>query len=311
MDTKDMKVLEPWPLFGPGAETFPGSDERPEGTICVDWPGKKDNQMIDVLPNVVYQSLSGEDQHFHLIRPIDPMAMFMPDAPKPKLPLVVYVPGSAWHRQNIWMGLDRACYFASKGYAFAIVEYRPVEVAIYPAQVRDAEAATRFLLDHAEEYGIDPDRVAFWGDSSGGHTVVCLAVEKPEMAKCVVDWFGPTDIGAMSYYPSALPHYGSDTPEALLIGGKDVLEYPELAQTANPINGITPEKDLPPFLIMHGAMDNIVPFNQSVRLYEKLKACGKEATFYRLENAGHGVGGFSSDEALETSFRFIAEHLKG
>jgi hypothetical protein len=64
-------------------------------------------------------------------------------------------------------------------------------------------------------------------------------------------------------------------------------------------------------LIMHSSMDNIVPFNQSVLLYEKLRACGKEAVFYRLEGAGHGTGGFTSEEAIRTVFAWVKGRMQG
>jgi acetyl esterase/lipase len=239
------------------------------------------------------------------------MAMFaMLGAPAPKYPLVVYIPGSAWHRQNVWMSLDKARYFAARGYAFAIAEYRPTDIgATYPAQVEDAKAAIRFLKDHADEYGVDANKVAVWGDSSGGHTAASIGITAPEMAQCVVDWFGPTEISVMNCYPSTMDHYGPDSPQGMLIGGKAVLENPELAQAVNPNTYISADKPVPPMLIMHGSKDMLVPFNQSVRLYEKLKECGKDAMFYRLEGGGHGSGGFESDEAYRLVLEFIGSHL--
>ena len=300
------KVLEPWPMFGPGSEDFPESRENPEGTVCVTWQGRMEEGPVDVYPNLVYQALSGEEQHIQLFVP---MAMPMPGFPVSKHPLVVYVPGSAWHRQNVWLGLDKARYFAARGFAFAMVEYRPSDIAPFPAQIEDAEAAVRFLLENAEKYQIDGSKVALWGDSSGGHTVVSLAVRFPDLASCVVDWFGPTDIAEMSYYPSAMDHHGADSPEGFLIGRKDVLENPELARQTSPLTGITPEGKLPPMLVMHGSMDNVVPFNQSVLLVEKLRSCGKAVDFYRLEGAGHGTCGFTSEEALRTTLEWIKGRL--
>ena len=131
-------------MFGPGSESFPESQERPEGTVSVRWQGSEDALPVDVIPNLVYQALSGEEQRIQLFLP---MAMPLPGAPAEKRPLVVYVPGSAWHRQNVWMGLDKARYFAARGFAFAIVEYRPSELSPFPAQIEDAGAAVRFLLE--------------------------------------------------------------------------------------------------------------------------------------------------------------------
>ena len=306
MDRRE--ILEPFPMFGPGSELFPDSEERPEGVRSVTWRASGSEYMIDLRPNLVYQSLSGEDQHLQLFLPAE--MEFLPVVPVDRYPLMVYVPGSAWHRQNPWIGLERASYFASRGFVFAIVEYRPSEIAPFPAQIRDAEAALRFLLARAEEYRIDTGRVALWGDSSGAHTVVSLAVEKPETAKCVVDWYGPMDIEMMNYYPSGMDHHGPDCPEGYLIGQVDVLENRELAQQTNPLHRITPGSPLPPFLILHGSMDRVVPFNQSVRLYEKLRECGKAVDFYRVEGSGHGIDGFSSQEALETTFAWVRDHLR-
>ena len=304
---QELKLIEPYPFFGPGSELFPDSPEKPEGTISVTWQDRTDGAMINVSADVVYQSLSGEDQHMHIFTPMDMFAM--PGTAPKKYPLLVYVPGSAWHRQNLWMGLDKARFFASKGYAVAIVEYRPSDIAPYPAQIEDAKAAIRYLKEHAQQYSIDTDRIGLWGDSSGGHTVVSVAVTEPELAKCVVDWFGPTDIALMNYYPSAMDHHGADSPEGFLLGKVEVFDNLELAQKVNPINYLSAEKALPPFLIMHGSMDNVVPFNQSVRLYEKLMKLGKNATFYRLEGAGHGTGGFNSDECFNVVLEWLTEHL--
>ncbi len=297
-------------MFGPGSESFPESQERPEGTVSVRWQGSEDALPVDVVPNLVYQALSGEEQRIQLFLPMPmPLSAPLPGAPAEKRPLVVYVPGSAWHRQNVWMGLDKARYFAARGFAFAIVEYRPSELSPFPAQIEDAGAAVRFLLERSEEYRLDGSRLVLWGDSSGAHTVVSLAVRFPELARCVVDWFGPMDIIDMNYYPSGMDHHGPDSPEGFLIGRKDVLENPELARRTSPLTGISPERKLPPMLVMHGSMDNVVPFHQSVLLVEKLRSCGQAADFYRLEGSGHGTGGFTSEEALQTTLEWVKARL--
>jgi acetyl esterase/lipase len=266
--------------------------------------------MVDVKANVVYQSLSGEDQHLQIFTPMPIFAPPDTPAPAPRYPLVVYIPGSAWHRQNVWMGLDKAQYFAERGFAFVIVEYRPTDIgAVYPAQIEDTKAAIRFLKEHSPEYGLDPDNIAVWGDSSGGHTAAIIGITEPDIVKCVVDWFGPTDISVVNCYPTAMDHHGADSPEGMLIGGKNVLENPELAQKANPLNYVSSDKPVPPTLIMHGSKDMFVPFNQSVRLYEKLKELGKDVTFYRLESGGHGSGGFLSHEAYGLVLEFIKKYL--
>lgn len=301
--------------------SFPASQEAPEGMQTV---RLTDNSfpLIDVRPGLIYQSLSGEDQHIHLFLPTRPFPVPGAVTPEPCDPLIIYVPGSAWMRQAPWMGLSKAVDTVRRGYAFAIVEYRPSEVACFPAHVEDAKSAIRYLRLHAREFGVDPERFALWGDSSGGHTVTMAAVtgdtqldggQNPGASlavRCVVDWFGPTDIGEMHKYPSAMDHLSAGSPEGMLLGGKAILDAPEAVQAANPIHYLTRDTSLPPFLIMHGDKDNVVPFNQSVLLYQALRAAGKDVTFFKLAGAGHGVGGFASSEANGMALDFIAQHMK-
>ena len=68
------------------------------------------------------------------------------------------------------------------------------------------------------------------------------------------------------------------------------------------------EKELPPILIMHGDEDGMVPFNQSVQIYEALKAAGKDAELYKVLGAGHGIEFFSGD-VMEVVFSFLARNL--
>ena len=313
---KKFKLLEPYPMLG--GPPFPESDEFPDGVIPVKWndvPAPR----ADVTANVVYQELSGEKQHLQIFTPMPLLGE--PEIPPWKYPLIVYVPGSAWHRQQVWKGLGRALAAAGQGYAFAIVEYRASDIAPFPAQVEDAKSAVRYLRAHADEYNIDKSKIAIWGDSSGGHTSAFVGItgdtelvgeQNPgESCKvnCVIDWFGPTDISMMNYYPTAMNHHNEDSPEGFLLGRKNVFKNPEFAQAANPINYILRDKETPPFLMMHGGSDNIVPFNQSVRLYEKLRELGKAVTFYKLEGGGHGTGGFNSPEALEVLFEFVGRNI--
>ncbi len=85
----------------------------------------------------------------------------------------------------------------------------------------------------------------------------------------------------------------ANCPEALLIGGS-VLENKEKAVKASPVTYVS--VDDPPFLIMHGDKDDVVPFNQIVRLFEALKKVGVEVVFVKLKGAGHGGKGFSSPQ---------------
>jgi len=102
-------------------------------------------------------------------------------------------------------------------------------------------------------------------------------------------------------------HDRKNAPEAKLIGGP-VQENREKAARANPITYIT--RDDPPFLIVHGEADSVVPINQSELLASALKAAGVEVDFIRLPGAGHGGGAFQSEETRQRIESFFEKHLK-
>lgn len=302
------------PVFTGPLSDFPSATELPEGATTVELRDTF-GYPVKFLPGVEYACRSGEKQHLHLLLPEDW------DHPDRRFPLVVYIQGSAWHRQNSFEHLAHMIRVCQQGFAVAMAEYRPSQVAPFPAQVQDAKTAIRFLRGRAGEWHIDPDRIGIWGDSSGGHTAVMAGVtgdREPDSAlyreqsagvRCIVDWYGPMDISKMNLVPSTQDHTGPDSPEGYLIGRKNVLENPELAAATVPMNHLRAEVPTPPVLILHGSKDHLVHFSQSCLLYERLRELGKEAEFYKLEGAYHGFGGFHSQEAIAITVEFLKKHL--
>lgn len=163
-----------------------------------------------------------------------------------------------------------------------------------PAQMQDCKTAIRYVRRNAERLGFDPGRIALFGDSAGGHTVLVAgftgdaAPDTPEYAEtsaevsCIVDWYGPTDFVKMNYYPSSQDHNPADCPEGMELGGVSVLENPDRSREASPMTYLSEDRPTPPTLIMHGGRDLLVPFNQSCRLYVTMRALGKDVTFLSL-----------------------------
>ncbi len=108
--------------------------------------------------------------------------------------------------------------------------------------------------------------------------------------------------------PTALPGFPMDcpdAPEAKLIGGP-VQENKDKVQRANPITYVT--KDDPPFLIVHGDKDPLVPHNQSEILLDALKKAGVEAILYTVPGGGHG--GFRDPQVDVLVTEFFRQHLR-
>ena len=234
------------------------------------------------------------------------------------LPLIINV-----HGGGFMMG-DKAdmvpLEYLAQGYAVASINYRLSGDALFPAQIEDCKAAVRWLRAHANTYGLDPDRFAAWGASAGGHLVAMLGttagmrdfdtgelLDVSSRVQAVVDYFGPTDFLQMDTHrlASGMVHDPADSPESMLVGGA-IQENRAKVARANPIAYVT--RDAPPFLIVHGDSDPLVPHHQSELLAAALTQAGVSVTFYTVKGGGHG--GFSDPRVAELTVEFLATHLK-
>jgi acetyl esterase/lipase len=238
------------------------------------------------------------------------------------LPLIAYIHGGAWLGGDKRGAGGQVVRFAASGeYVAASIGYRLSGDAVWPAQIHDCKAAIRWLRANASEYGIDPERIGVMGSSAGGHLVAMLgtsggvtelegdlgdADDQSSRVTCVVDEYGPADMLTIGDFPSQLDHKSANSPESRLIGGA-ILENREAARSASPVAYIS--KDDPPFLIIHGSNDQVVPYHQSVELDEQLTTAGVPTLFITVDGGGHG--GFRSDELSQRVKAFFDLHLLG
>ena len=243
----------------------------------------------------------------NLIRPMDGK----------KHPLVVWLTGGAWREVSKDAHVPETVYLAEAGYTVATVEYRSSGDAVFPAQIEDVKAAIRFLRKNADWLQVDPDHVAVMGESAGGHLAAMAGatsgtglfdvgenLDVSSDVQCAVDWYGPADFTCFALEGSdAFPF----PPEDLLIGGS-ARSNPEKAREASPVSYVS--EKTPPFLILHGTCDQLVPFSQSEALYEKLCRAGVEAELAAIEGAGHGDPVFAGPEVRGEILAFLNRHLK-
>ncbi len=249
--------------------------------------------------------------------------LFLPEQPSEKpRPLMMWIHGGAW------MVGDQAnppvLYLVSQGFAVASIQYRFSSDAIWPAQAHDCKGAIRFLRANAAKYNLDPDHFGVGGDSSGGHLAAFVGTsgDVKEMegnlgdtsvssrVQAVVDWFGPTDFTLMTQQSgpgSMSSHDAPNSPESRLLGGP-VQEKRDLAKTANPLTYV--DQTDPPFLIMHGDNDQLVPLGQSVILAKALIDAGVEVTMRTIHGAGHEGPEFRNAESRRLIEEFLSRTLK-
>ena len=269
---------------------------------------------IEMIRDVVFGKGGERELKLNVIRPKERL-------PEP-MPVVVWIHGGAWMAGSKEGTPTLA--LAQKGYFTVSISYRLSQEAKFPAQIEDCKAAIRWLRAHAKEYGIDPERIGVWGSSAGGHLVALLGTsggvaelegkggweDQSSRVQAVCDFFGPTDFTRMMEGRSTMDHYAANSPESLLIGGP-VLENKDKCAKANPITYVT--ADDPPFLIVHGESDTIVPINSSELLDVALRKAGVDATFVRAKRGGHGFGPNCEPSAQQIDqmvIEFFDKHLK-
>ncbi len=251
--------------------------------------------------------------------------LYLPESGNGPFPLFVWIHGGAWRAGNKDGCPPLRQGFVGQGYAIASLNYRLSQHAPFPAQIEDCKAAIRWLRAHAADYGIDPDRVAVGGSSAGGHLVALVGtsgdvsafdvgayLNESSRVQAVVDYYGPTDFTQMDAHArpdSPIVHDDPASPESILIGGpiQDPANY-EKVQAANPITYVT--DDDPPFLILHGDVDPVVPHHQSELLHAALGNLKLPSHLVTIEGGGHGRG-FPGDKLVPIVSAFLNYHLRG
>ncbi|WP_191089663.1 alpha/beta hydrolase [Nesterenkonia ebinurensis] len=229
------------------------------------------------------------------------------------LPLIIWTSGSAWMGDTGKEGAGNiAEEFTSRGFAVAGVSVRSSSQVQFPGQLHDIRASIRWLRANADEYNIDPDRIAIMGDSSGGWVAAIAATtssidqlgDEPDTegvssaVQASVPFFPPVDLllldeqTAEQHEAYDLPfdpfivHDDPQSPESMLIGCP-IQECPEETERANPVAYVDGTE--PPIHVFHGTHDPLLPPGSSETLFNALVNVGSSATYTLVEEAGHSV----------------------
>ncbi len=265
----------------------------------------------DILPNITYAIANNTELKLDLYLPRDRSA--------PKLTLILFH-GGGWvagqkERNVLWF-----LPYLSMGWAVINVEYRIARNSLAPAAVEDCRCALRWATYNAKQYNLDAAKFVLTGTSAGGHLSLITGMlpahsvfdrqcptndstrwskgTEPEMkVAAIVNWFGITDVADLIDGPNA-KHYAMEWFGSMS-------NRQELARQLSPINYV--RSGLPPIITIHGSEDNIVPYNQAVRLHAALDKAGVPNQLVTIRGAGHG--GFGRQD-LVNSFATIREFLR-
>lgn len=260
--------------------------------------------------NIVYSGATG--QTLTLITPWK-----QEGAAPVKRPLIVFLQGSAWTSPDLNYEIPQLSRYAQKGMVVATITHRDSSKGHpFPAYLQDTKTAIRFLRANDERFDIDPERVAFFGTSSGGNTALLVGLtgddpryktaeyaEYSDAVKTVIACFAPTDIPAMvmDQFEMMAQHPAFQG----LVGTQDAQQ---VARAMSPILEIKEGKSYPPFLLAHGDADELVNYDQSEKMFEALRKAGHRAHLIRVTGAPH-EGSFWTGRLHETMYQFLTETL--
>lgn len=266
---------------------------------------------VRIIANLGYAEESGPQQKLDLYLPFP-----MPAKP---LPVIVYLHGGGWQKGSKADGRRLAFRLVAEGYAVACVDYRLSSEAQFPAQISDCRTAVRWLRDHATRYRLDSSHFGVVGVSAGGYLAALLGTAHGDhlldspgdlsqsiRVQAVCIFFGPIDL--LQLYDYAEKRQTPQADEVVkLLGGNPRLN-PEPARLANPLTYL--QEDAPPFLLVHGLNDTVVPPEQSRLLYDALASRKIPVHLHLIHDAGHTGPAFVAPEINAMMDDFFSRALK-
>jgi acetyl esterase/lipase len=244
---------------------------------------------------------------------------YLPSAPAagPR-PAIVQVHGGGWIvGTRSEQGIPLLNHLSQHGWVGFNIDYRLSPEATFPDHVIDVKRAIAWVREHAEEFGADPDFICLTGGSAGGHLCALAALTPGD--RDLQPGFEDADTSVAA----AVPFYGvydlTDT-EGVYYG--ELLEWalervvfkarledePERFRAASPVWRV--HADAPPFLVLHGERDTLVPVADARRFVAELRAVSHEPVVYaELAGAEHAfdiLPSVRTARVVETIERFLA-----
>jgi acetyl esterase/lipase len=247
-----------------------------------EWAAHAANQ-YQVFPNVTYLTASNYEAK---------MDIYARRGVATPQRTVIYFHGGFWAAGSKDASLMSLMPWLEMGWTVVNVEYRLARVALAPAAVEDCLCALRFVAAQAKTYNIDTSRIVLTGESAGGHLTLTTGMI-PESSGLARECAGPTPIPRVA----AMINWFGITDVA------DVIDGPHAANLAVTWLGSLPNKDeiakrvspltwvragLPPILTIHGDMDQLVPYDEAVRLHAALGKAGVANQLLTIPGGRHG-----------------------
>jgi acetyl esterase/lipase len=219
------------------------------------------------------------------------------DLPAQPAPVLIFVPGGAWvHGSSIGQGSALMSKLAEQGWVCLAIDYRVAPHHRWPRHITDVKAAIAWARANVDKFGGDRNFVAVAGCSAGGHLAALagLTPDDPQLQAKLPE-------GADSSVDAVVGIYGRydwedrstaerarfvDFLERVVVK-RTIVRHPEVFHDASPV--ARAHRNAPPFLVIHGSKDSVIPVEQAQSFVQRLRAVSRSTVGYlELPGAGHG-----------------------
>ncbi len=234
-----------------------------------------------------------------------------------KAPVLLQVPGGAW---AIGMRRPQAypllSHLAERGWVCVSIDYRVSPRHTWPDHIVDVKRALAWVKENIAEYGGDPEFVAITGGSAGGHLAALAALTPDDLR------YQPGFEDADTAVVAAVPIYGrydwfttkgSGRREFIAFLQKFVVKkrFADTRQVyldASPITRLRP--DAPPFFILHGKDDSIIPVSEGREFADAIRAASTSVVAYaEIPHAQHAFDFYYGSPRAHYTAQAVAQFL--
>lgn len=247
--------------------------------------------------------------------------VYRPTTPVTGAPVLVQVHGGAWIIGNKReQALPLMHHLAANGWVCVAPNYRLSPKATFPDHLVDVKLAMKWVREHVAEHGGDPSFVVITGGSAGGHlaSMVALTAGDPEYQPGFED-VDTSVVACVPFYGAydLLGRYGGRGADGMYGGAarwllkRDPVADRAEFERASPLDRVGPQA--PPFMIVHGTLDSLVPIAEGRAFAAALREQSPEpVVFLELPGAEHAFEIFHSirSEATVRGVRRFLEHVR-
>jgi acetyl esterase/lipase len=210
-------------------------------------------------------------------------------------PVLVFVPGGGWvYGSRNFQGYALMAHLAAQGWVCLPIDYRVAPRHRWPRHIADVQAAVAWARANVDQFGGDRGFVAIAGCSAGGHLAALngLSINDPDLQQ-ELPADADTSVDAVVGMYGRYDWEDRSTPERerfmdfleRVIVKRRQYHHPEVYRAASPIARVRP--DAPPFFVVHGTADTLIPVWQARAFVDKLRGTSRSPVGYLELPGGH------------------------